>query len=149
MNKKIIIFSTILILLFSTQVYSQENRSGIGIIFLEPTGLSLKISLGDRFNLCTAAGKTLGEEETWRVQGDMVFDFKFFESRSFYTSLFAGSGGRYELQGKQKFGIRFPVGINVASKKIPIHIFAEVVPILEFKPSMLYFRGALGIRLLF
>jgi len=149
MNKKIILFSVILILLFSIQVYSQDNRSGIGIIFLEPTGLSLKISLDDRFSLCAAAGKTLGEEETWRVQGDLLFAFKFFESKSFYTSLYTGSGGRYELQGKQKFGIRFPVGINVASKKIPIHIFAEVVPILEFRPTMVYFRGAIGIRLLF
>ncbi len=149
MDKKISILFIILILLLPTQNNSQDKKNGIGIIFLEPTGLSLKISLGDRFSLCTATGKTLGEEETWRIQVDLLFDFKFFESESFYTSLYTGSGGRYELQGKQKFGIRFPIGINVASKNIPVLIFAEGGPILEFRPSMLYFRGAIGLRLLF
>lgn len=105
--------------------------------------------LGDRLSICAAAGKTLGKKKTWRVQGDLLFDIIFFESKSFYSSLYTGTGGRYELQGKQKFGIRFPIGINVASKKIPVLIFAEGVPILEFRPSMLYFRGAIGIRLLF
>ena len=149
MKKKTIFIFLIVLVAVSLPLFPQAKTNEIGLIFLEPTGFSIKIGMGDHFGICGAVGKTLGEENTWRLHTDFLIDLKFYGSRKFSTSFYAGFGGRYELEGKKKFGIRFPLGIDLTSEKFPVLFFAELIPILEFTPSMLYFRGAVGMRLRF
>ena len=149
MKNKTFIILAIVVVAFTPPLFSQGKKNEIGLIFLEPTGLSIKLGIGDHLGLCGAVGRTLGEENSWRVHTDLIIDLKFFGSPEFSTSFYTGVGGRYELEGKNKFGIRFPLGLEMTSEKIPVLFFAEVIPILEFTPNMLYFRGAVGVRLLF
>ena len=55
-----------------------------------------------------------------------------------------------KVQDEKRFGIRFPLGINLYIAEAPIDIFFEIVPILNLAPKTdLDLNAALGIRYYF
>ncbi len=150
MNKKL---STvfILLILLSWPLKAQEGQIGVGLIFVEPTGIHVKIWVGRSLAITGAIGRTLGKEKSWRAHADLLFiKFKIFDTRKSEISFYSGAGGRIAWQKKSKFRLRIPLGLDFTSLKIPLNFFLEVVPMIEFTSGQkVFLRGSLGIRYLF
>jgi len=134
----------------SGPLIAQSNRYAIGVIFVEPTGLSAKFWL-QKTAIHTACGWSSQRGIPFLLQTDYLFpQINFFQdelSRIFFSF---GLGARMTIKHEVHFGIRFPFAIDFISKKAPINLFFEVVPILKLEENAHFdFTGALGIRYLF
>ena len=143
---------TLIFVLLSINIYSQQSGTGVGIMVGEPTGLSAKswVSSNEAF----AAG--LG----WHFVGpndgvNFHLDYLYHIDNSLHTNfsfpLYYGFGVRLREDGKDfGLGFRGVGGILFYLDPEPIDIFFEIAPIFKLLPETnLELDAALGARYYF
>lgn len=124
---------------------------GIGVMFGEPTGLSVKMWTGSRSALNIGAAWSLaGRNEAIHLHADYLFHNWFGDVNRGQLGFYYGIGARAIFAGDPTFGVRIPLGLNYVFENIPFDLFVEAVPILDLSPeTKLAGNGAFGIRYYF
>lgn len=140
------------LLAFPPEVTAQQGRGGpgLGIILGEPTGLSLKTSLG-RNALDAAAAWSFEGNGYLHLHGDILFHS--WNTRSLRVEegqlgFVYGIGGRVILRDNDpRMGIRVPLGLSYLIGNTPLEVFGELAPILDLTPNSRFsVNGGLGLR---
>lgn len=149
--RKFAFFLAILVFFLSSRISAQESHSGLGVIFIEPTGLSWKFWWGKRGALHTAVGWSSQKGNKLVTQADYLFSFvDIFKGEMSKVQLSFGFGGRLKFKKDTHFGIRFPLAVDFISKKVPLNFFLEIVPLLNLTPGAGFdLIGAVGFRYLY
>lgn len=124
---------------------------GIGAMFGEPTGLSVKVWNSDRSALNIGAAWSLsGRNEAIHLHADYLFHSWFSDVNRGQLAFYYGIGGRVIFADDPNAGVRIPLGLNYVFENIPFDMFVEAVPILDLTPDTEFAgNGAFGIRYYF
>lgn len=124
--------------------WAQQEKGlfGVGLIVGEPSGVSVKYYLSDDTAVDGAAGVGL-IDTGFHVHGDFLWHPWVLESQdTFVLPMYLGPGLRFLLSEAARgqddvmhFGVRGVVGALFDFRKIPLDVFLEVAPILEYKLS--------------
>jgi hypothetical protein len=146
------LFSAILfILLFHHNPFAAEKGLGVGIILGEPTGISFKKWVGPKNAFDGAIAWSFGDEDALHLHADYLFHVpRAIRIDRSAIPLYYGIGVRLKFQDENRFGVRFPLGINLYIAEAPIDLFFEIVPIFNLAPKTdLDLNAAIGIRYYF
>jgi hypothetical protein len=133
--------------IFTLNISAQDSGFGVGVIFGEPTGLSLKSWLSSK-NAVDAA-------VTWSSIDDFVYLHADFLIHSFdvidvsdgQLPLYYGIGAKVGFGNDLVFGARIPVGLDYMFSGAPVDIFVEIVPGLTIIPAFDFdIDGGIGVR---
>lgn len=123
-------------------ISSNENdlsgRLGAGLILGEPTGVSLKYFLNDRLAVDGAVGWSLSRENDLYLQSDFLWhQFDLISVPRGQLPFYVGVGARVQFRDHEddRVGIRVPFGVSYIFDGLPLDVFAEVAPVLDFVPS--------------
>lgn len=139
---------------------------GIGVMVGEPTGLSLKKWVSEDQAIDAGIGWSFSEYHAFHFHMDYLFhhfDLLKDEGRRDKLPLYIGIGGRIKLKDhdhhndrhndhhdETTFGVRVPLGITYLFADVPVDIFAEIVPTIDFAPDTDFDLGvAVGARYYF
>ena len=126
------------------------DRFGIGAIFGEPTGISLKYFLTDVMAVDGVVGWAFSDDTDLHFHSDVLWHkHDIFTVSQGEVSLYGGVGGRVRFRehDSDRVGIRFPVGLAYRVETVPVDIFAEIAPVLDVAPSTRGdFTGGIGAR---
>lgn len=137
---------------------------GLGVILGEPTGVTLKYDANA--NTAYDAGLSFRFDRYLMLYGDWHYKFAgAFGNRNFLNQLtpYVGAGAvvlfandrdyryfRDDWDDDFALGIRIPVGIEWRTPKVPLGVFAEVVPGMAIIPGTDGFvQGGVGVRYFF
>ena len=115
-----------------------ERRFGAGIILGEPIGVSLKYWLNEEIALDAAAAWSFRNEGNFEFHADVLFHkFDWIPVSRGKLPFYFGGGVRLKLQDNDddRFGIRGPVGVSYLFEDLPVDIFVEVGPVIDFTPK--------------
>ena len=129
---------------------------GLGIMGGEPSGFSAKLWLGDR----TALDGALGYAYLWHGQGVHAHADLLLHTGSLvpapvgFLPLYVGVGVRARLangvDNPTHVGLRVPLGAEYVLPLIPLGVFFELAPILDFAPETAFNGNAsIGVRYYF
>jgi hypothetical protein len=118
---------------------------GIGIIFGEPTGVSLKYWTGRTIAFDAAAAWSFADGSSFQIHGDILFhSFDLFRVQEGRMALYYGFGARLKTKdnnGDARLSFRVPIGISYEFQRVPIELFVEIAPMLDLTPKT---QGAIG-----
>lgn len=114
-----------------------DRRFGAGVILGEPTGVSLKYFLTDTTAIDGAIGWGFHRETDVHLHSDFLWHLHDIASvPEGQLSLYFGVGARLKVRdGEDRLGVRVPVGVSYLLDNVPVDMFLEVAPILDFTPS--------------
>ncbi|MEX0686844.1 MAG: hypothetical protein WD267_10495 [Balneolales bacterium] len=142
--------------IYSDTVIAQANSEnggnfGIGVMFGEPAGISIKSWNGARSAFDVGAAWSLtGRNEAVHLHADVLLHSWFSDIDVGRLAFYYGLGGRIIFAGDATAGVRFPLGLNYVFQTIPFDIFVEAVPIFDVTPDTKFAgNGAIGIRYYF
>ena len=126
---------------------------GVGPMIGAPTGLNVKLytSYGQgHADLDAGLGYNWYKDTSYEGYADLEFHTASLTSRvesEGAITLYVGVGGQMKFSGQtnnstMRAGFRMPFGIEYISVKVPIGIFAEVVPIFNLGTTDNYFGGS-------
>lgn len=135
---------------------SSSGSTGLGVMFGEPTGITLKHWLSGDSAL--QFGVTYSFNNYFALLGDYLWHFKFKPQFTPYVGLgaeiFFDSSNSFAQRFNRDnpssvdFAMRIPLGIEFLPRKVPLGIFAEVVPAVGLIPGVFGFvQGDIGIRI--
>ena len=125
-----------MVLVFILRLHAEPyGRFGLGVIAGEPTGVAAKFWVGSRSGLDGAVAWSFIDED--RVQVHLDYQFHLFPSiRRGYLSFFFGGGGVIRAWGDDvEGGVRIPGGALYRFGGVPIGVFVEAAPRMEFIPE--------------
>jgi hypothetical protein len=124
------------------------RRFGVGLVLIEPSGLTGKAWLGGSLALAGAIGWSAEENHYLHIHGDLLFlDSRLAGDRNLDLDFYLGVGGKIIFRDYDSAWFRVPLGLEFRLRKAPINIFFEVVPTFNF--SEIKLLGAVGFRYLF
>jgi hypothetical protein len=115
------------------------GRFGAGLILGEPTGASLKYWLNDTLAVDGAIGWSFHRETDLHLHSDVLWHkFDLISVPEGRMPLYFGVGARVKFRDNDddQVGIRVPVGVSYIFEKVPVDIFLEVAPVIDFTPSV-------------
>lgn len=126
---------------------------GIGAIFGEPTGLSVKAWI-DRYNAIDGAlAVSMDGDTNFHAHVSYLrHEYDVFPVDRGSLPLYYGIGGRFKAESgdTDRVGIRFPVGIAYHFVDLPLEAFGEVAPIFDLTPdTSVRLNAAVGLRFYF
>jgi hypothetical protein len=135
----------------SGQAAAQEDGFGLGVLFGEPTGIGLKYWMGSRTAIDGGIAWSFSGDDSLHIHLDyLIHNFNLFKVKKGKLALYYGIGGRFKDEEESRIGIRIPVGIDYISGDVPMDIFFELAPVLDFMPGTEFdLMGCLGIRYFF
>ena len=147
MIRKLTFFISASLLLLGS-VAEAKGRTGLGIIFHEPTGVSLKHWINRKTAIDGAFAWAFDDEDAAQLHFDLLFHHTALSSSNgARLPLYYGLGAKIVFEDETRLGIRIPLGCYIILSTIPLDIFAEVVPLLYIAPdSEFSFTWAFGIR---
>ena len=126
------------------------HRFGAGLLLGEPTGASLKYFLTDKTAIDGAIGWSFHRETDLHLHGDFLWHkHDLFSVSEGQLSLYYGVGARVKFRDRadDQVGVRVPVGVSYLFERVPVDVFAEVAPVLDFTPSARGgFTAGIGVR---
>jgi hypothetical protein len=131
---------------------AQEHRIGAGVMLGEPTGPSIKYFLNEHHAIGGGIGWSFAGNNNIHIHSDYLWhNYELLrdlgEDR---VAVYYGIGGRVKFGGDTRVGLRGPLGISYMLENIPIDVFAEVGPVLDFTPGLrLGLTAAVGARFWF
>jgi hypothetical protein len=135
---------------------AQDKSIGVGVILGEPIGVCGKWWITDAIAIDAAVAWSFVADESVQIHADALYHiFDVIKVKKGKLPLYAGVGARVNFEvnedkNENRFGIRFPVGIDYIFAERPFDIFFELVPILEVSPSTQFaFNADVGIRYYF
>ncbi len=137
--------------IMTSATFAREKGLGIGVIIGEPTGISFKKWTSRTHAIDAAVAWSFEGENAFHIHGDYLFhNFYSIKIERSTIPFYYGIGGRLKFSDKNRFGIRFPLGITLFIVEAPIDLFFEIVPILDLAPSTeLSLNAAIGVRYYF
>jgi hypothetical protein len=148
MAKNVLIFLLFATIGCTTAAFGQTKEYGLGLIIIEPTGLTGKVWLSRQGALDAAIGWSAKGDHFLHIHVDYLFyRYPFHSDSRVDFSLYAGAGGKIIFQNDDNAWLRFPLGLDFLAKTCPLNIFFEVIPTFNF--SRLDLLGAIGIRYTF
>ena len=129
---------------------------GLGIMGGEPSGFSAKLWLGNH----VALDGGLGYAYLWNgagvhMHGDLLLHTgSLLPSLVGFLPLYAGAGVRVRLangvDNPREVGLRIPFGAEYVLPIVPLGVFFELAPILDFAPGIAFNgNAAVGVRYYF
>jgi hypothetical protein len=149
--KKAIVVVFLLCIVFCGPGFSQSRGFGLGVILGEPTGINFKHWTGGKTALVGAAAWAFGRENSFHLHLDWTFhNFRLIKAERHVLPFYYGFGFRYKDEHRDRFGIRFPLGIIYMFEDAPVDIFLEIVPIFDLAPKTeVSLNGGIGARYYF
>ena len=143
-----------LIFLLATSAFAIErNRFGVGVIAGEPTGITAKFMIDDKNAIDGGIGWELSGDNDFHIYGDYLYHlYDLIKVPHGELPLYFGGGIRFVDRDKKddKFGLRFPVGVEYLFENVPLGAFFELAPVLNLSPDTdLDLEGGIGIRYFF
>lgn len=129
-----------------------QERTGIGIVVGEPTGISAKWRLREENAFDAAAAWSFGgRKDALQLHVDYLrHRYGMFRPDRGKLPWYYGIGGRVVFGDKAVLGIRIPLGLAYEFAADPIDLFIEIVPVLDLAPSTdFHLNGAIGGRFWF
>jgi hypothetical protein len=83
-------------------------------------------------------GWSFHRETDLYLHSDVLWhNFELFPVAQGQLPLYLGVGGRVKIRehAEDRLGVRVPIGVSYIFEDLPLDIFAEVAPVLDFAPS--------------
>jgi hypothetical protein len=115
-----------------------KGRFGTGLILGEPTGVSLKYFLSDTIAIDGAAGWSFRDETDLSLHSDILwhkFDLVSLDKGQLPFYIGVGARVKFRENAEDEIGIRVPIGVSYIFDDLPLDVFFEVAPIVNFTPS--------------
>ena len=125
---------------------------GAGAIIGSPTGLSMKYWLTDMTAIDGALAWHFGDDDRFQIHADhlwhiFVNDLHVPDAR---LPLYFGVGLRVLAGNHPEAGVRIPLGLSYLANRVPVEVFAEIAPVVEFAPDTDgSVEGGIGVRFYF
>lgn len=129
---------------------------GLGVMVGEPSGLSAKSWLSKSTAVDAGLAWSFSGDKDLQVHGDyLIHNTTLLQELGLpgKTLFYYGLGGRLRLRegdgddGKDKLGLRIPLGASWNPAAVPVDVFLEVVPVVDLVPdSEAAINAALGVR---
>jgi hypothetical protein len=128
----------------------QDKGFGLGALFGEPTGVSMKYWVSQQNAIDAGLAWSFSGKGFFHIHSDFLWHFPDVARSEERFVLFAGVGGRIRFADPARVGARFPLGIEWWPRQVPLDVFLELVPILDLSPSTKFeFNGGIGARYFF
>ena len=133
--------------IFSLNISAQDSGFGAGVIFGEPTGLSLKSWLSSK-NAVDAAVTWSSIDDFVYLHADfLIHNFSVIDVSDGQLPLYFGIGAKVGFGNDLIFGARIPIGLDYMFSGAPVDIFVEIVPGLTIIPTFDFdIDGGIGVR---
>ena len=143
--KKTIIIA--LLGVFSLGIAAQDSGFGAGVIFGEPTGLSLKSWMSSKTAVDAAVTWSALDDFLYIHADFLIHNFNVIDVSDGQLPLYFGLGAKVGFGNDVIFGARIPIGLDYMFSGAPIDIFVEIVPGLTLLPEPGFdIDGGIGIR---
>jgi hypothetical protein len=141
----------LVVVLFGSGIsYGQTRGFGLGVIFGDPTGVSLKNWLSADNALDAGVAWSFRGDGYLHIHADYLWHFRDAIRSEERFVPYAGVGGRLGLSSEAVFGVRGVGGIAWWPKGVPLDVFAELAPVFDLAPSTGFsMMGGLGVRYFF
>jgi len=127
---------------------AQPRQFGLGLVLVDPSGLTAKAWLGGRRAVSGAVGWSGEKGHYLQVQADYLFvDRRVSGDANVDLDLYFGAGGKIIFRDYDAAWLRVPLGLDLRLKKSPFNFFFEITPVFNFADLRL--SGAVGFRYLF
>ncbi len=137
----------------SMPVYGDHGGLGVGVIIGEPTGFTMKYWLSNPTAIDLTAAWSFDDPGYFVLNSDFLYHkFDLFKVNNGELPLYFGVGGRVAIpeHGDTRAGVRIPIGIAYEFHGLPIEVFGELAPIVDFAPStQARLNGGIGVRFYF
>jgi hypothetical protein len=118
---------------------SEKGALGLGLIFGEPTGISVKMYLEDDRAIQGAFGASF-YADAWQLHGEYVLHPWILQDRdTFVLPVYLGPGVRFMRYNKGRngdatfaIGLRAVIGLLFDFKNVPLDVFVEAGAVLEY-----------------
>jgi hypothetical protein len=153
MKKTMVLTTLLVVALGGVAEAKPRGNVGLGIIVGEPTGIDLKVFVGEANAIEGAVAWSLSGDNEFHIQVDYLYHFyEWIKVSKGSLPVFLGVGGRIALRDNQDdlFGVRIPVGLAYEFAEGIFDVFGEIVPVLNLTPDTDFdFEGAIGLRFWF
>jgi len=158
MKRILIVMWMCMLLLSISQLAAAQNFKGptkgsfgIGAIFGEPTGITLKWWLTRDVAMDATAAWSFADDSAFQLHVDyLVHQFDLIKVQKGKLPIYIGFGGRVKFSDDTKVGIRIPLGMSYFLDTQPLELFGEIVPSLDIAPSTkAVLMGGVGVRYYF
>ena len=139
MKRTFLVIAAILMFL-APSIFAQDKGLGVGVIVGQPTGFSVKSWLNEKNALDFGLGFSFAKNDNnVHIHADYLWhSFSAINSPTQKFVLYYGPGLKIRT-GKSnvdaELGIRGVIGIAWMAHTVPIDVFLEVAPVLEFVPG--------------
>jgi len=152
--KSLAAVSLILIFMLPADAQAQLRQQvtknfGIGAMFGEPTGVTVKVWSGNNVAFDVGGAWSLASsDQDLHLHASMLFHSWFNDRPN--VAFYYGIGGRILFADDSKIGVRIPFGLTYVMGRLPLDLFVEVAPILDLVPDTGFAgNGAVGARIYF
>jgi len=151
----IVLFFTLTAGLAQAQTGRAGGNTGLGVIFGEPTGVSLKLWTSRSVAFDAAAAWSFTNGGSFQIHADILFhSFDLFQVEKGRMALYYGFGGRFksstDTEPDARLSLRLPIGISYEFERSPFELFVEIAPMLDLTPKTKGdIGGGLGFRYYF
>ena len=131
---------------------AQNQGFGIGLILIEPTGVSAKGWVSENNALDLGLAWSFQKEGSFHAHADYLWHFPEVISSTEQFTLYTGIGARILARRKDNalLGVRVVGGLAYWPRGVPLDIFVEVAPIVDLAPATeLSANGGIGVRFFF
>lgn len=150
---RLIIYILSFLLILCGHAVAEDRGFGLGVILGEPTGISGKYWVTSNIAVDGAAAWSFAGDDGVQLHADVLYHkFDLFNVKTGKLPIYFGAGARikFTIDDDNRFGMRVPVGIDYIFENVPLDIFFELVPIIDFAPSTKFaFNGGVGVRYFF
>jgi len=144
----LIVISTLAV---SNKVSAQDSGFGAGIMFGEPTGVSIKLWTSKTTALDAGLAWSFYNGGFMHIHADfLMHKFNVIDVNSGRLPMYFGIGARLGLGTDLHIGARVPIGLDYLFDEAPVDIFLEIAPGLDLTPATTFaLDGGVGVRYFF
>ncbi len=148
MTKKCLLGICAVLILGSVSFPFSATKIGVGLILVDPSGLSAKAWLHGSKAIAGGLGWSAEESHYLHVHADFIFStVRLASDKNLELDFALGFGGKLIFRDYDSAWFRVPLGIDFQLKRAPLNFFFEVVPSFNFSKFKLL--GAVGFRYVF
>lgn len=135
---------------FSLSMTAQDSGFGVGVVFGEPLGLSLKTWLSSKTAVDGAVAWSTRYDFLYLHADMLVHNYNLIDVSDGELPLYFGLGAKLGFGDGVLLGARIPVGLDYQFGSAPLDVFVEIVPGVNIVPEIDFdLNGGIGIRFWF
>jgi hypothetical protein len=148
MRHKIFYAMSALLLLYSAAYSSPQGKLGVGLMLIEPSGLSAKAWMSGSTAIAGGLGWSAEANHYFHLHADFLFSrVRLASDRNLVLDFTLGAGGKLVFRDYEIAWFRIPLGLDFLLQQTPLEFFFDVVPTFNFSKLKLF--GAIGFRYVF